>query len=328
MTDAAFGRDLVATAPAAPTWPIGARVRAYLEGARGAYSDNTERAIRGDMERFTAWCRPRGLCELPASTTTMVTYIEATTRTHAPATVRRYVSSVATVHKALGVANPLDDPTVKLALRRMHRSKGRRQTQVMGLTWALRQRLLAASGDRLIDARNRAILAVSYDTLVRRSELVALQVPDLMVEIDDSAALLVSRSKTDGEGEGALQYLHGDSVELVQAWLRGSGIATGALFRSVRKDGTVGGRLDGTQIPRIYKAMARRAGLPGEVVKRLSGHSPRVGAVQDMIASGIAMAAILQAGRWKSTSMVHRYGERLLAQRSAAAQLARLQERK
>ena len=328
MTDAAFGRDLVAAAPAAPTWPIGARVRAYLEGARGAYSENTERAIRGDMERFTAWCRPRELCALPASTTTMVAYIEAATRAHASATVRRYVSSVATVHKALGIANPLDDPTVKLALRRMHRSTGRRQTQVMGLTWALRQRLLAASGDRLIDARNRAILAVSYDTLVRRSELVALQVPDLMIEIDGSAALLVSRSKTDGEGEGALQYLHCDSVDLVQAWLRGSGIATGALFRSVRKDGTVGGRLDGTQIPRIYKAMARQVGLPGEVVKRLSGHSPRVGAVQDMIASGIAMPAILQAGRWKSTSMVHRYGERLLAQRSAAAQLARLQERK
>ena len=328
MTDAALGRDLIAGDPAAPTRPIGGRVRAYLEGARGAYSDNTERAIRGDMARFTAWCRPRRLCELPASATTLAAYIEATARTHAPATVRRYVSSVVTVHKALGVANPLDHPTVKHALRRMHRCKGRRQTQALGLTWALRRRLMEAAGERLIDARNRAILAVAYDTLVRRSELVALQVPDLMIEIDGSAALLVSRSKTDAEGSGALQYLHCDSVKLVQAWLRGSGIATGALFRSVRKDGMVGGRLDGTQIPRVYKAMARQAGLPNELVKRLSGHSPRVGAVQDMIASGIAMPAILQAGRWKSTSMVHRYGERLLAQRSGAAQLARLQERK
>ena len=46
-----------------------------------------------------------------------------------------------------------------------------------------------------------------------------------------------------------------------------------------------------------------------------------------MIASGIETPAILQAGRWKSASMVQRYGERLLAKRNGAAQLARLQKR-
>ena len=46
-----------------------------------------------------------------------------------------------------------------------------------------------------------------------------------------------------------------------------------------------------------------------------------------MIASGIGLPAILQAGRWKTTAMVNRYGERVLAQRSGAAQLARLQQR-
>ena len=74
--------------------------------------------------------------------------------------------------------------------------------------------------------------------------------------------------------------------------------------------------------------MARRAGLGADIVSGLSGHSTRVGAVQDMIASGIELPAILQAGRWKSTSMVNRYGERLLARRGGAAQLARLQRRR
>ena len=41
-----------------------------------------------------------------------------------------------------------------------------------------------------------------------------------------------------------------------------------------------------------------------------------------MIACGIEMPAILQSGRWKTTRMVQRYGERLLARRSGAAQLA------
>ena len=80
-------------------------------------------------------------------------------------------------------------------------------------------------------------------------------------------------------------------------------------------------------MPRIFKAMARRAGLPEDVAEALSGQSARVGAAQDMIAGGIELPAILQAGRWKTTTMVNRYGERLLARRSGAAQLARLQRR-
>ena len=93
------------------------------------------------------------------------------------------------------------------------------------------------------------------------------------------------------------------------------------------RDGAVGHSLDPSQVPRIFKAMARRAGLPEEVAEALSGHSVRVGAAQDMIAGGIELPAILQAGRRKTTTMVNRYGERLLARRSGAAQLARLQRR-
>ena len=73
--------------------------------------------------------------------------------------------------------------------------------------------------------------------------------------------------------------------------------------------------------------MAREPGLPATVVQGLSGHSTRVGAAGDMIAAGIELPAILQAGRWKSTVMVNRYGERLLARRGGIAQLARLQHR-
>ena len=46
-----------------------------------------------------------------------------------------------------------------------------------------------------------------------------------------------------------------------------------------------------------------------------------------MIACGIELPAILQSGRWQTTRMVQRYGERLLARRSGAAQLAERQQR-
>ena len=163
--------------------------------------------------------------------------------------------------------------------------------------------------------------------MLRRAELVAAGVADLDRDPAGSATLLVPRSKTDPTGRSATVYIASDTASLLAEWLRRSAITEGRIFRSLRKDGAVGERLHPSQVPRIFKSMARRAGLPKAVVDGLSGHSARVGATQDMIAAGIELPAILQAGRWKTAAMVSRYGERLLARRSAAAQLARLQGR-
>ena len=262
-------------------------IDACAVAARGALSANTERAVRSDLAIYAAWCADRGVPALPASTETIAAFVDAMARVRAPATVRRYVASIAAAHRALGRAKTTRSEPVRRALQRMHRRTGRRQAQAKGLTGALRQRLLDAPGERLIDVRNRALLAVAYDTLLRRSELVSLTVSDVLEEINGTATVLVRRSKADPEGRGATVYLARDSVGRVREWRQRSGVCDGRLFRSLC----------------------------------------RVGAAQDMVASGIGMAAILHAGRWKTTTMVNRYGERLLARRSGAAQLARLQQR-
>ena len=295
--------------------------------AGGAFSTNTERALRSDLAIYAAWCRARGLGALPAAPETVAAFVDAMAEARAPATVRRYVASIAAAERAAGGTVAAKSEAVRLALRRMHRCKGRRQDQSRGLTWPLRNRLLEAAGGRLIDERNRALLAVAYDTLLRRTELVSLQLTDLSEESAGDATVLVRRSKTDPEGNGEIAWLAPDSVRLVRAWRERADMADGALFRSVARSGRIGGALPSGQVPRIFKAMARAAGLPAVAVERLSGHSTRVGATQDMVAAGIELPAILQAGRWKSTAMVNRYGERLLARRSGAARLARLQGR-
>ncbi len=292
----------------------------------GALSANTARAMRADLAIYAAWCEERGVRALPARAGTVAAFVDAMARVRAPATVRRYVASIAAAHRAVGAGKTARSEVVRRALQRMHRRKGRRQEQATGLTGALRERLLAVPGDGLIDARNRALLATAYDTLLRRGELVALQVTDIVEELDGSATVLVRRSKADPEGRGATVYLARDSLALVRAWLALSGVRRGRVFRSLCR-GALGETLDASQVPRIFKAMAERAGLPAEVVSGISGHSTRVGAAQDMVAGGIGMAAILHAGRWKTPAMVNRYGEGLLARRSGAAQLARLQHR-
>ena len=300
---------------------------AYLDAAKGAISRNTERALRSDVHVFTNWCRRRPATPFPAEADAVAAFVDEMSLSRTPATVRRYVSSIATVHKGLGKNNPLENAAVRFALQRMHRRRGRRQAQVQGLTWPLRNRLLEATGDRLIDARNRALLAVGYDTLLRRSELVALRVEDVLEEIDGSATVLLRAGKTDGEGRGAALFLARDTVAMIEAWRRRGRVEQGRLFRAIGRNGTLHEQLDASQVPRIYKRMARQARLPDDIVDGLGGHSTRVGAVQDMIACGIELPAILQSGRWKTTRMVQRYGERLLAKRSGAAQLAERQRR-
>ena len=299
----------------------------FVRAARSAFSSNTERAVKSDLAIYAAWCAGRGARALPGSAETIAAFVDAMAEIRAPATVRRYVASIAVAHRAIGQGKTLRSPAVRLALQRMHRSKGRRQEQAHGLTWPLRRRLMEAAGDRPIDDRNRALLAVAYDTMLRRAELTSLQVTDLFEEMGGDASLLVRRGKTDCEGKGEVVWLGPDSLRMVRTWLERGGVADGPLFRSVGKGGRTGAGLPPGQVSRIFKAMARAAGLPDTVVKGLSGHSARVGAAQDMVAAGIELPAILQAGRWKSTAMVNRYGERLLASRSGAARLARLQGR-
>ena len=199
-------------------------VDTYFEAARGAFSRNTERALRSDVQVFRTWCREQVQTAFPASAATVAAFIDEMGRIKTPATVRRYTSSIATVHKALRETNPLDSAAVRFALQRMHRRRGRRQAQVQGLTWPLRNRLIEATGDRLIDARDRALLAVGYDTLLRRAELVAVRVPDLLEEMDGTATVLVRSGKTDGEGRGATLYLARDTVQLVKTWLDVGGV--------------------------------------------------------------------------------------------------------
>ena len=186
--------------------------------------------------------------------------------------------------------------------------------------------MLAAGGDSIVEVRNRALLGVACDTLLRRSELVALRIEDLVMERNGSATALVRRTNTDQESYGAEAWVAPDTVRLLEKWFERSGVTQGLVFRSLPHR-TLGGPLGGREVPRIFKEMAAKAGLPRRAIKRVSGHSTRVGATQDMVADGIPLAKFMQSGRWKTVVSVMHYAGRMLAQRSGAAQLARLQGR-
>jgi integrase len=301
---------------------ISANLRRHAEAARGAFASNTERALKGDIARFTGWCTGEGRQAMPASPETVAAFIDAMAASKAPATVRRHVSSIATFHRAAGVANPCDGPDVKLALKRMHRALGRAQRQAAPVSDGLVERMLAAAGSTLRDLRNKAMLVVAYTTMARRAELIALRAEDLTVEPDGFGTVVIRRGKTDQEGKGAEAPVTSDAMRHLVAWTDAAGIVDGLLFRAVLKGGRIGGTLDAGEVGRIFKAMARAAGLTAADATRISGHSTRVGAAQDMLRYGETLPAIMQAGRWKTAEMVGRYTAKQGARQSAAVRVA------
>jgi integrase len=304
-----------------------ANLQAHAEQARGAFAPNTARALKADVAIFMAWCRSADCTPMPADPDTVARFIDEIGEQKAPATVRRYVSSLSTFHRAARVANPVEAQAVKLALKRLHRAKGRAQAQAAPLNRPIVERLLAAVPNTLLGLRNRALLAVAYDTLARRSELVALLVEDIEAGADGAATILIRRSKVDQEGMGDIRYLAPDTLRHLRAWLAGAGVTSGPIFRGVAKGGRVAGALSAAAVAEIFKAMATAAGVSVADAARISGHSSRVGAAQDMARHGLELPSIMQAGGWRTATMVARYTARLDARRSGAAKLAVLQDR-
>ena len=325
--DGARGAGHEVEVPALPDNAVAAALVRHAHAARGAYAANTERALRADTAVFTGWCAAAGLASLPAEPGAVAAFVDAMGDVKAPATVRRYVASIAACHRAARLPSPCGDNAVRMALKRLHRARGRAQAQAAPLTRDRVETMLTAAGEGPRALRNRALLAVAYDSLCRRSELVALRCDDVQAGPHGDATLTLRRSKTDQEGQGSVRYLAPDTMRAVHAWLDAAGHGEGALFRSVSKAGTIGGPLDPGDVARVFKNMAKAAGLAPSVVAAVSGHSSRVGAAQDQVRHGVELPAVMQAGGWTTPAMVARYSARLEARRSGAAKLALLQNR-
>jgi integrase len=103
---------------------------------------------------------------------------------------------------------------------------------------------------------------------------------------------LIRRGKTDAEGQGRVAYLSREAVRWLKVWMEHAG----AVFRRLIGKAQIGGALNSGSITPIFKRIAQWIGLPERIVDRVSGHSTRVGAAQDLAALNIDLAAITQAG--------------------------------
>lgn len=204
-----------------------------VAAAARAWSANTIRAFLSDLKLWDQWCRRSGVRAATASADTVAAYVRAlsgqdlgseaarATKLRAAATIARYLVHIGWAYRMAGQEDPTAAPRVRLEHKAARKLLGTRQRQARGIRFkgdvadlddpasgVCLSALLKATRKDMLGARDRALLLVAYDTGCRRSELVGIQVGDIDgPEADGAGTLLIERSKTDRERQGAVAYL-------------------------------------------------------------------------------------------------------------------------
>lgn len=279
----------------------------------GAYAPSTIRAYRADFTDFIYFCHDKNANALPAQPHLVVQYIaDLTNKGRSSASIRRALCGLSAIHRLNRLEDPTKDPDVTLEMRRMHRKLGRSSKQAGGINTVTLEKLLLATEDSIRGIRDRALLLVAYDTLCRRSELVSLRVKDVKIYIKNdvkTSSILLRRSKTDQDSTGKWLHLNEKAHIALADWMKRLPEGQEMLFCGLNRALDASPKIGAGQINRIYKKIARKAGLDEFEIKSISGHSLRVGAAQDLLNSGASMPIIMQRGRWSKTDTVMRYIE-------------------
>lgn len=280
-----------------------------IQKIEGAYVPATIRAYKANFEAFIRYCDENNVTALPAEPETISQFIRKISDGHLKSSsIKIAVASIAAIHSLNALDNPTQHPDVKIEMRRMYRTLGRYAKQAYGINKDLLDKMILSTDSSLQGYRDRAILLVAYDSLCRRSELVALEYEDILIT-DGNIKLKLRKSKTDPLATGRWLYLSKPTQRYLREWLNASSVKSGRLFRGLSANGKIKGSLNSAQIGRIYKKLARKSGVDAVTVKNISGHSTRVGAAQDLLLSGASLPIIMNRGRWSKIDTIMKYLE-------------------
>lgn len=179
---------------------------------------STRRYYDGDWDAFVRWCNRMNVAALPVDPEIVGLYITDLARTVTldgePAvmvsTLRRYVAAISRINYENGGGRGLGEhPEVTRVLGGLSRQRQEAHTP--------RAPLLRDDVARIIDAmdhsswpagvtsaRDTLAFLLGFASALRRSNVAALTVDDLVVNRQDGLHLHIGRSKTDQEGRGAL----------------------------------------------------------------------------------------------------------------------------
>jgi integrase len=331
--------------------------------------DNTMRALASDLAYLEAWCSEATGAPLPwpAPESLLLKFVahhlwnsaerEAnpdhgmpedvaialrckgllrSTGPHAPATVRRRLTSWSILTRWRGLTGSFSAPSLKSALRLAVRASNRprqRKSKKAVTGDILAKLLTACAGDRLVDLRDRALLLTAFASGGRRrSEVAGLRVEDLVDEepvranpADELTPLLpcltihLGRTKTTSADDDEHVVLIGRPVEALKRWIEVARIESGALFRRIDQWGNIDRRaLTPQSVNLVLKTRCGQAGLDPAV---FSAHGLRSGYLTEAANRGIPLQEAMQQSQHKSVTQAASYYNNAERRNGRAARL-------
>ena len=297
----------------------GARSPSRFARLTAALSSSTQRIYRNGWRKWETFALEHGATLFPATPEALAAFVAHLAAAGAkPSTIQTDLAGVSAAHRLTGVTpNPATSPDVRAACQlanRAFRETGGTVRQSAGITdedmalieeAAHRPRPRGNGVEPPATAKARAELDIAIirtmrDTLARVSEAAAFTWGQIERCPDGSATITFRRPKTDAD---TTAYLAPATVAALDAIRRGAADNESVFGLSIKR------------IKHRITAVAKAAGLDG-----VSSHGCRVGMAQDLARTkGIEMAAIMQAGGWRSESTVVRYTARENAARGAVA---------
>lgn len=283
--------------------------KAEFKRLEGAYAPRALNSYTCDIEIYEKWCGDNKILPFPANADAICQFLESEALKRAPSTVKRRLCAIRKVHRLLKIPDPTYDEDINITFRRINRAKHTRPKQAKGLTREYLDLFLSVQPDTPWGIRNKAMLALGYELLTRRSELVALTSDSIEFRDDGTIRAIIRKSKSDPFGMGRIAFTSKHTADLVSEWLDWRGSNFEFLFCPIYQNVAIHRHLCTTTVKRLIKDSARLAGLGKVEIDAFSGHSLRVGAAQDLLCAGYDTAAIMRAGGWKSVPVLARYLE-------------------
>jgi integrase len=277
---------------------------------KAATSDNTRKAYRSAVRQFEKWGG-----RLPSDKSTIVNYLLDRAGALNPRTLDLHLTAISQWHHYQGLVDPVRAPLVRKAMDGIRRIHGRPKQKAK----ALRLEHIAAMTQHLRrmpstkkQHRDIALLLTGFFGAFRRSELVAIQVSDLIWEPEGLIVRLV-RSKTDQEADGLMRALpFGDATvcpaQALKNWLEIAEIVDGPVFRPVNRwDQIQPKALAASAINDFLKTLGKACQF--DFVPELSSHSFRRGLSTSAAREWVDFELIKKQGGWKSDTTVWGYIE-------------------
>jgi integrase len=297
-----------------PTQEITDELRRLVQTTREltdeARAPNTKKAYERAWKAFAKWAEGMGLQVMPTPPQVLGVYMSHLVETgHKRSSIEQ--AAVAVAHENRRAGHGWEKGALgeqRKGVKRRLGKLGKVKKQPI-LAEELRA-MVAASGD---DLRLRALLLLGWHSAMRRSEVVALDVGDV-VFVPQGMVITIRQSKTDKFSEGqtvGVAYGDGDlcPVAATKLWVErlrelDAVDRIAPLFRTlhVRKIHSSnvivpGQRLSDKFVARAIKMLAQKSGLDPSL---FSGHSLRSGFATQASLSGAQLPEIMDQTRHKS----------------------------